>query len=221
METPTKSYKEKEAKARNWGVAPPPYIHGQFLMKFKPRKSEMNCGQAMEVARSSVGKKTLTAAMHSAGDAKGVMVMMTTMAVPEAVQAILASGTVEYAEPNYIYKHDATSNDPYVTSSTISTQLWGMYSQTTTGGGKANQSGIGVTTAWQNNKTDCSSIYVGIINKGVVLTHPDLVVNAGTNPGEISNNGIDKDGKDYIDDVFGWDFFNNDKPIGPSALIIV
>jgi hypothetical protein len=103
---------------------------------------------------------------------------------------MLASGMVEYTEPNYIYKHNATLNNPYVTSSTISTQLWGMYSQTATGGGKANQYGIRATTVWQNDKSNCSSIYIGIINEGVMFTHPNLAVNVGTNPGEIPNTGI-------------------------------
>ncbi len=93
----------------------------------------------MAAACSLIGEKILMAAMRGTGDAEGVTVMMTKMVMPEAVQAILASGTVEYAEPNYIYKHNAMSNNPCMTSSMISTQLWVMYSQTATGGGKANQ----------------------------------------------------------------------------------
>jgi hypothetical protein len=130
--------------SEEWGGGTPPYVPGRFLVKFKPGVGKVKCGQAMAAVRSSVGKKVLMAAMHGDGDAEGVTVMRTGMAVPEAVQAMLASGMVKHAEPNYIYKHDATSNDPYVTGK----NLWEMYSSTATGGGRANQYGIGATTAW-------------------------------------------------------------------------
>lgn len=41
-------------------------------------------------------------------------------------------------------------------------------------------------------------------------THPDLAGNIWVNPGEIPNNGIDDDGNGYVDDVYGYDFINND-----------
>ena len=51
---------------------------------------------------------------------------------------------------------------------------------------------------------------VGVIDSGIDYTHPDLAANMWTNPGEIAGNGIDDDGNLYIDDVYGWDFANND-----------
>ena len=177
---------------------PPQYVPGQFLVKFKPGVSEMNCGQAMAASLSMVSEKILTAAMRGNGDAEGVTVMTTGVAVPEAVEAMIASGMVEYAEPNYIYRHDAVSNDTYVTNG----NLWGM----------TGAFGIGAATAWQNDKTDCSSVYVGIIDEGVNFAHVDLAANAGNSPRE-AENGLDEDGNNYIDDVYGWDFVNNDKTV--------
>jgi subtilisin family serine protease len=72
--------------------------------------------------------------------------------------------------------------------------------------------GIGAATAWQNDKTDCSSVYVGIIDEGVNFAHVDLAANAGNSPRE-AENGLDEDGNNYIDDVYGWDFVNNDKTV--------
>ncbi len=158
--------------------------------------------------------------MRNAGDDEGVTLLKTGLGVPEAVRAMLASGTVEYAEPNYIIQHTATSNDPRVTTTVTSDQLWGMLSPTATGGGGANEFGIGATTAWQNGKTDCSAVYVGIIDEGVMFTHADLAANAGTNPYEIANNGIDDDNNGCIDDVNGWDFVNNNKYFHPSHQMI-
>ena len=33
------------------------------------------------------------------------------------------------------------------------------------------------------------------------------------NPGEVPDNGIDDDGNGYIDDIYGWDFYNNDNSV--------
>lgn len=197
-------------------VAPTPdpdYAPGQYLVKFKTGASELNCKEAMEASGSEVIEKIVTAAMIEAGDVEGVTLMKTDTTVPEAIEAILLCEAIEYAEPNYIYTLGAISNDPYVTDGS----LWGMCSSTATGGGVANQFGIGATTMWQNDKTDCGDVYVGIIDEGYMLTHEDLVANAGTNPGEIPDDGLDNDGNGYIDDVNGWDFWNDDNTVYDPA----
>ena len=113
---------------------------------------------------------------------------------------------VEYAEPNFIYTHDATSNDSYYTAGS----LWGMYGDAST---PANQYGSQAAEAWANNKTDASNVYVGIIDEGYMYTHEDLAANVGINPGEIAGNGVDDDGNTYVDDVYGWDFDGNNNTV--------
>ena len=51
---------------------------------------------------------------------------------------------------------------------------------------------------------------VGVIDSGIDYNHPDLAANMWINPGEIAGNGIDDDDNDLIDDIYGWDFANND-----------
>ena len=177
----------------------PRFMPGELLVKFKASAGATNRGRAIAAARASVGERILTAAMRRGGDAEGVTVLRTGMGVPQAVQAMLASGTVEYAEPNWIYTHQATSNDTYVTNGS----LWGMYGSAST---PANQFGSGAATAWANGATDCSAVYVGIIDEGYMFAHQDLAANAAVNPGETAGNGIDDDGNGYVDDVYGWDF---------------
>jgi len=55
-------------------------------------------------------------------------------------------------------------------------------------------------------------IVIGIVDGGANIAHPDLVANIWTNGGEIPGNGIDDDGNELVDDVFGWNFNedNND-----------
>jgi subtilisin family serine protease len=108
---------------------------------------------------------------------------------------------VEFAEPNFIYTHDAVSNDAGINN------LWGMSA------GANPTFGCGAVTAWANNKIGSSTVYVGIIDEGYMYTHADLAANAGTNPYEIAGNGIDDDGNGLKDDVYGWDFDGNNSSV--------
>jgi subtilisin family serine protease len=59
---------------------------------------------------------------------------------------------------------------------------------------------------------------IAIVDDAVQFTHPDLIGNVWTNPGEIANNGIDDDGNGYIDDLHGYDVADNDgDPLPPAA----
>jgi len=51
------------------------------------------------------------------------------------------------------------------------------------------------------------------IDSGVANDHPDLQNQIWCNPGEIPGNGIDDEGNGFIDDVWGWNFAeNNNNP---------
>lgn len=49
------------------------------------------------------------------------------------------------------------------------------------------------------------TIVVAVLEKGALLTHPDIAGNRWHNRLEIPNNGKDDDGNGYIDDYGGWD----------------
>ena len=48
-------------------------------------------------------------------------------------------------------------------------------------------------------------------------SHEDLAGAIWVNLGEIPGNGIDDDGNGYIDDVFGWNFYDNNNNVLPDA----
>ena len=57
------------------------------------------------------------------------------------------------------------------------------------------------------------SVTVAIVDTGVDIAHPALAEHIWTNPNEIPDNGIDDDANGYIDDYYGWDFYNNDSTV--------
>ncbi|MFO1417330.1 MAG: S8 family peptidase [Methylotetracoccus sp.] len=119
-----------------------------------------------------------------------------------AVRMLERDPSVEYAEPNWIYFHQATSNDPYYTNSL----LWGLYGDASR---PANAFGSQAAEAWAAGRVGADTVYVGLIDEGVMHTHVDLRANIWVNPYDPVD-GIDNDGNGYVDDTRGWDFANND-----------
>jgi len=69
---------------------------------------------------------------------------------------------------------------------------------------------------WNDLGITGKGVVVGVIDTGCCITHPDLVNQIWTNPGEIPENGVDDDDNGYIDDVYGWNFESNNNDIGDS-----
>lgn len=108
---------------------------------------------------------------------------------------LLASGLVEYIEPNYIVHTYATPNDPDYTS------LWGLHNIGQNGGRQ--DIDIDAPEAWDVSQGS-ETIIVGVVDTGVDYTHPDLAANIWTNDAEIPNNGIDDDLNGVVDDYYGF-----------------
>lgn len=124
------------------------------------------------------------------------------MSVKQAIHILKARGDVEYVEPNYTAQAQPTTpNDPSFTA------LWGLNNTGQTGG--TADADIDAPEAWDLT-TGGTAAVVAVLDTGVLYTHPDLVANMWTNPGEIPANGIDDDANGFIDDVFGIDTLNND-----------
>lgn len=120
--------------------------------------------------------------------------------VSSVYQSLMRRGEVEAVAPNAILRVQATPND-------LDSRLWGLHNTGQTGGRA--DADIDAPEAW-NTITQASNVTVAVIDTGVDYRHPDLAANMWTNPGEIPGNGIDDDGNGYVDDVYGYDFANND-----------
>jgi hypothetical protein len=56
-------------------------------------------------------------------------------------------------------------------------------------------------------------VVIGVIDEGLQVNHPDLAANVWVNTREVAGDGIDNDNNGYIDDIHGFDFFNNDSTV--------
>jgi subtilisin family serine protease len=189
------------------------FVPGEILIKLKDgAKSNARTKTDILSLISGTVVETINTSAIKASNAKtgggaGELILVSSkLGTMEAIALLEKSTEIEYAEPNWIYHHYATSNDTYFTNGS----LWGMYGDATS---PANQYGSQAVEAWEAGKTGSSTVYIGIIDEGYMYTHEDLANNAGTNPGEIPENGIDDDGNGYIDDVYGWDFVGGDNSV--------
>ena len=189
-------------------VAQEAFVPGQLLIKYKTANQGSRISQdILALIQANVVEEIKTEAISVANARKGVptgdlLLVESKLGTLEAIERLRNMPEIEYAEPNWIYQHFATSNDPYFTSG----QLWGMSAN-------GNQFGSRAATSWAANKTGSSTVYIGIIDEGYMYTHEDLAANAGVNPGEIPGDGIDNDGNGYVDDIYGWDFDGNNSSL--------
>ncbi|MHB1133468.1 MAG: S8 family serine peptidase [Chloroflexota bacterium] len=122
--------------------------------------------------------------------------------VERALEILSHRPGVLYAQPDFEVRLAADpkpANDPYYQSG----QMWGLNDV------NAPDADVNAPEAWATTTGNPATI-VAVIDTGVQYTHPDLAANIWTNAGEISGNGVDDDNNGYTDDVYGWDWGNND-----------
>jgi subtilisin family serine protease len=116
-----------------------------------------------------------------------------------------------YAEPNCI-----TGYLPIIPNDERFPNQWALNNSGQYGG--TPDADIDAPEVWDIEKGS-SDIVIASIDSGVDYNHEDLAGNIWTNDDEIPNNGMDDDNNGYIDDIVGWDFYENDStPLDdPSA----
>ncbi|RIV19265.1 peptidase S8 [Fibrisoma montanum] len=182
------------------------YVSDELLIQFSDLISDDDKQKVFDKVKGQSIEKILTKAMEKAGKKNGVELVKIKKGVLEAIAELQGLPGVEFAEPNFIYTHAATSNDTYYTNGS----LWGLYGPSTS---PANQYGSNAASAWADGHVGSASVYIGIIDEGVQLNHPDLNGQVWTNPNDPATDNIDNDGNGLINDVNGWDFANNDRTI--------
>jgi subtilisin family serine protease len=127
-----------------------------------------------------------------------------TLGTAALLAKLQAEPAIEFAEPNYL----RWTSDLRTPNDAKFSQLWGLQNtgQAVNGVTGTPNADISFLKGWGLAQPTTNEIVVGIIDTGIDPTHPDLVNNLWTNPGEIPGNGLDDDGNGYVDDIHGYDF---------------
>lgn len=123
----------------------------------------------------------------------------TTATIEHAIQQVYGNTHVITAQRNHILTNRVIPND------TEYDEQW-QYEQ-------ANDRDIDAPEAWDLSTggltANGDTIVICVIDDGVNFAHPDLIPNLWRNFNEIPGNGLDDDGNGYVDDVRGWNAYDD------------
>jgi subtilisin family serine protease len=187
--------------ATPWGNGPA-YVPGEVMVKFKPGAGSSARSRALTGVRARV-KQTLP----ETGDR--VLSIPKGASVEDALAELRNDPAVAWAEPNSIVKGGSVPNDARFG------EQWGLQNTGKPVDGVPGTPGddIHAVQAWDRT-TGSPNVTVAVIDSGVNFAEPDLKPNIWANPGESGGdhgyNGVDDDGNGFVDDVYGWDFVQQD-----------
>ncbi len=121
----------------------------------------------------------------------------------KVMEAIAATGQVEYVQPRYLPSTtmlggDHSVEDVFPNDSLLHKQYY--------------LKNIGAFKAWGVSRGDTCTV-IGIVDTGIDLRHPDLVHAIHYNYDDPVN-GEDSDGDGYVDNFYGWDLGENNNDPG-------
>lgn len=125
----------------------------------------------------------------------------------KSVELLKSDSAVEYIEPNYTYHISNIKDADYK-------KQWGLKNTGRNSGSifSRGKKGVDINAekAWTLTKGS-KDIKIAVIDTGVDYKHADLKGNIMVNEAELNGTaGVDDDGNGYVDDVYGYDFANND-----------
>ena len=191
----------------------PDYVEGEVLVQFRAAETWDSVQLTATLHGLELARRFEWLSAHQG------QVMCLLRSPTQTTAALIAElsqdPTVALVEPNYLrWPTDMrTPNDPRFG------QLWGLQNtgQEVNGFNGTAHADIGFLNAWGLARPSTNEVVVAVIDTGLDLTHPDIVSNLWTNPGEIPSNGLDDDGNGYVDDVHGYDFANGTGAVTDSG----
>lgn len=176
------------------------YVPGEVLLKFKKGTSHG--------AANSANSKVQAVLMENPGRSEIHHVKLPgNTSVEQAIEEYMKDPNIEFAEPNYIRRIQASSSEyAYLWAIQNTGQLVNSFAGTT-------DADMDVLTFWNNTNnatTSASSIIIAVVDTGVMWSHVDLVNNIYANTVDTAEDSIDQDANGYTDDIRGWDFVNSD-----------
>jgi serine protease len=192
-----------------------PHVQEEVLVQF--RATADTAAQTRTLVRHRGTKVTDLRRKAERLDRKGDLALVRLprgKAMEAALNELELDDNVEFVEPNWVYTTQQVvsptpPNDPNVAN------LWGMLGATTS---PSNPNGSGALALWTAGLRCDAAVHVGVIDEGVMTTHPDLRNNIWANAQEATVNRVDNDTNGYIDDTNGWDFDGRNRTVydGPA-----
>jgi thermitase len=155
------------------------FVRGEVIVKYAKSASAAQKSSARQAARAVGG----TSAIRGTNGARVVQVEGKTVA---AVKRLSRSAGVRYAEPNYVYHALATPNDPRFG------ELYGLHNTGQTGG--TADADIDAPEGWDalglSAFPGAGGAKVGIVDTGILQSHPEFAGGRVANCGGVNNFGI-------------------------------
>jgi len=126
------------------------------------------------------------------------------LSVEMALELLKTEPIVDFVEPNLLEKALFLPSDPQFG------EQWSLQNSGQIVNGIGGPPDIDID--WPEAMdiyTGTADVIVAVIDSGVAVDHPEIDPNGWVNIDE-SLDSIDNDANGYIDDVIGWDFFDND-----------
>lgn len=175
----------------------------ELLVKFRPTVDAELAGAMIRAAGASEVRAFRRPRQLASSEVDRWRLVRTESEAARAAlhRAFAAHPLVERVELNHVVRAQLTPGDPGFGL------LWGLHNTGQSGG--TPDADIDAPETWDLTR-GAADVVVAVIDTGVAYTHPDLAANAWINAGEVPGNGVDDDGNGYIDDVYGYDFYNFD-----------
>lgn len=200
------------------------YETDRFIIKYKENKSKVSLKSSLKQRINKNFKASKQLKIKKAKQDRFEVVVTKKKMKKSQFLAQLKSEEmdteIEYIQPDY--KLSIAANDPYFD------YQWGIYNRnilTTTSyresvgeavyeevyGEISFRVDANIPGAWSEAQGE--GVTVAIIDTGIDITHEDLSQNIWQNSGEIPDNGLDDDMNGYIDDIKGWNFFDDNNKV--------
>lgn len=128
----------------------------------------------------------------------------------KAILALRESPGVSFAEPNQILRLEDNGVEPAPVDADkpgkpndLDERLWGLENRANPG------ADISALQAWEVSTGSKEGPLIAVIDSGADYRHPDLAANIAINSAETPGDGKDNDGNGVIDDVFGYNAFED------------
>lgn len=208
---PIRVHAQEQEVQRNSVVDPLEYDNNEIIVKFKEDtsvKQEQRSLSALSV--KDVDKSIEDFIVVETKDKDSLK---------ETIKDLTKDENVDYIQPNYEYElMDSVVDDKYFN------KQWALYNDgsfsffnnsTYTSIKAVKGIDINIVKAWEllEDFKPEKTIKVAVVDTGIDYSHEDLKDQIWKNTKEIAGDGIDNDKNGYIDDVYGWNFYDNNNKI--------